>query len=132
MQALVFGLGAELFAVEATVAREVVAAPIISSLPTAPASVVGVFNLRGEIVPVFDTATLLGMATTGRPPFVLVVETELGPAGLSTTALGETAVLGDPVGEADAPGAVAAFEHGRRVVVLLDVAALLEPVRLAG
>lgn len=132
MHVVVFGLGDELFAVDAAVTREVVAAPVISSLPTAPATVVGLFNLRGEIVPAFDTAALLGLPSTGRSPFVLVVETEPGPAGLATTALGETAVLGDPVGEADAPGAVAAFAHGQRVVVLLDVPALLEPVRVAG
>lgn len=132
MHALVFGLGDELFAVDTAVAREVVAAPTISSLPTAPDSVIGLFNLRGEIVPVFDTAALLGLAGVGPPTFVVVIETELGPAGLATTALGETAVLGEAVGEADAPGAVAAYAHDRRVVVLLDVVALLAPARAAG
>jgi len=132
MHALVFGLGDELFAVDTAVTREVVAAPVISSLPTAPPSVLGLFNLRGEIVPVFDTAGLLGLPDPGPPTFVVVVETELGPAGLATTALGETAVLGESVADVDAPGTVGAFAHGRRVVVLLDVPALLEPARAAG
>ena len=40
------------------------------------------FNLRGEIVPLFDTAALLGLGTLIDAPFAVVVETAAGPAGL--------------------------------------------------
>lgn len=130
MQALVFGLGNDLFAVDAAVAREVVAAPTITPLPTAPATILGVFNLRGEILPVFDTARLLDLAPVDDPPFVAVVSTAHGNAALSTSALGETVELGEPIGESDAPGARGAFDVRRRVVVLLDVEDLLGRARV--
>jgi len=132
MQALVFGLGAEMYAVDTAVAREVVARPDITSLPTAPATVAGVFNMRGEIVPVFDTAMLLGLRTgVTDVAYVVVVETALGPAGLAATALGDAVTLGDPAGETDTPGTVGAFDVGRRVVVLLDLDILLAPSNIA-
>ena len=132
MHALVFSVGADLYAIATSSAREVVAAPAITSLPTAPPTIVGLFNLRGEIVPVFDTAGLLGLGQ-GPPDasYVVVVETPLGPAGLAASALGDAVPLGDPVGETDAPGTAGAFDVGRRVVVLLDLAVLLSPATIA-
>ena len=48
--------------------REVVAAPTLTRLVTAPSIVLGLFNLRGEIVALLDTAALLGSARSVRPP----------------------------------------------------------------
>ena len=85
----------------------------------------GVFNLRGEIVPVFDTARLLGLGPMASVEFAAIVETSLGPAALATTSMGETAELGDAAGTSDAPGTAGAFDAGSRLAVLLDVEALV-------
>jgi purine-binding chemotaxis protein CheW len=132
MHALVFGVGDEWYAIDTTAAREVVAHPDVSSLPTAPPNVAGVFNLRGEIVPVFDTAILLGLTSQATSTaYVVVVETPLGPAGLAASTMGDAVTLGEPVGETELPGTIGAFDVDRRVVVLLDVAVLLSPANLA-
>jgi purine-binding chemotaxis protein CheW len=131
VRVLLLHVGDELLAVPMAVAREVVVAPKLAMLPSAPASVAGVFNLRGEIVPVFDTAMLLGLGTTPAAAYVAVVETVLGPAGLSMTETGESAELGEPIGATETPGTVASYALDTRVVVLIDVETLLAPARIA-
>lgn len=133
MRALLLPVGSDTYAVELAAAREVVAAPDVQPLPTAPPSVVGVFNLRGEIVPAFDTAMLLGLGA-GDPgaPFVAIVETTLGPAGLTMSGIGESVELGDPVGVAETPGTIATYVQADRLIVLIDTEALLAPTRIDG
>lgn len=131
MRALLLPVGNDLYAVDMAVAREVVAAPEIQPLPTAPATVVGVFNLRGEIVPVFDTAMLLGLGRgDGGLPFACVVETPLGPAALVMTAIGTAVELDEPVGATETPGTIATYAVGDALVVLIDLDALLAPARI--
>jgi chemotaxis signal transduction protein len=129
MLALLVHVGDDLFGVPIADTREVVVGPRLAVLPTAPDTVAGVFNLRGEIVPVFDTARLLGLGTLSAVPYVAVVETALGPAGLAMTELGASVELGEPVASTETRGTVAAHAHGERVVVMIDVESLLAPVR---
>ena len=131
MRALLLSLGVDLFAVPLEVTREVLVAPKVAVLPTAAATVAGVFNLRGEVVPLFDTALLLGLGAIPSLDYVAVVETELGPAGLAMTAVGESLELDEPVGVTEKPGTVASYALGERVVVMLDLGTLLTPVRIA-
>jgi purine-binding chemotaxis protein CheW len=131
MRVLLLRVGEDVFAVPMAVAREVVVAPKIAVLPTATAAVAGVFNLRGEIVPVFDTSALLGLGTIPSVSYVAVVETGLGPAGLAMTEVGESVELGEPIGVTETPGTVASYALGARVVVTIDVETLLAPARIA-
>jgi purine-binding chemotaxis protein CheW len=136
VRALLVSLGADSYAIEMACAREVAVLPALTRLPDAPPSVLGVFNLRGEIVPVFDTARLLGVGTTSGASHVAIVETGLGPAGLSMTSMGESVELGEHLGPTETPGtggsyALAVSGGARRLTVLLDIDALLAPARLA-
>ena len=131
MQALLLPVGDDLYAVETSQVREVVAAPELTALPTAPRSVLGVFNLRGEIVPVFDLANLLGLGTTPAHSYVAVVDTGLGPAGLALTDVARTADMGEPVGGSDTPGTVATYAIDQQLAVLIDMATLLVPAHVA-
>ena len=63
IQALLLPVEGDLYALPMDWAREVVAAPPLTRLVTAPPIVLGLFNLRGQIVPLLDTAALLGMGT---------------------------------------------------------------------
>jgi chemotaxis signal transduction protein len=129
---LVAPVGVDGFALDIQAVREVLAAPLLTALPTAPDALVGVTNVRGEIVPVFDTAALLGLPPVGAGTHVVVVATLLGPAGLVATGLPERAELGDPAGPAESAAAVGRFHAGRRIVTLLDHDALLAPARTGG
>jgi chemotaxis signal transduction protein len=131
VEALLLPVGDELYAIETAAVREVVASPKLAALPTAPSTLLGVFNLRGEIVPVFDLAALLGLASTEGVPFVAVVDTSLGPAALALTRVAETAVLGEPIASTETVGTVATYSIGRQLAVLIDVATLLVPANVA-
>ena len=132
MQALLLPVGPEWYAVETSAVREVAAAPLVVPLPTAPTSVLGVFNLRGEIVPLFDTAALLGVGQFPEHPYVAVLETAMGPAGLSATAVPETAELTEHASAAELPGAAGVYAHDNRLVVLVEPEVLLAPARVGG
>jgi purine-binding chemotaxis protein CheW len=66
------------FAVEVRFSREVVVLDEYTRVPLAPAHLLGVANLRGNIVPLVDVRPLLGLApaTAGREARALVVERE--------------------------------------------------------
>lgn len=131
MRALLLRIGADAYAVRMEQAREVVADPVVTPLPTAPRSVLGVCNVRGEIVPVFDTATLLGFGAMTSWSAMAIVDTPLGIAGLVTSSTGEAIDLGDEVAPSDGPGTVGAFAMGDgEVAVLVDVEVLLSPARI--
>jgi purine-binding chemotaxis protein CheW len=130
VQGLLLPIGEDVYAIETASVREVVAKPDLHLLPTAPTSVLGVFNLRGEIVPVFDLAGLLGLGTTGDAVFVAVVDTSLGPAGLALTGYAETADLGEPIAASDTPGTLATYSIGQQLAVLVDITTLLVPARV--
>ena len=131
MRALRVRVGPDSYAVPMEIAREVLAAPTLSQLPTAPSSVLGICNVRGEIIPVFDTGVLLGLGTVGSFASVVIVETALGPAGLASSEMGDAVDLGEPVGSTDGPGTSGAFATGDGLAVLIDVDALLSPARIA-
>jgi purine-binding chemotaxis protein CheW len=134
MQALVLPLHADRYALELTAVREVVPQPEVTPLPGAPAPLVGVFNLRGEVVPVFDTAALLGLASAAPCDQVTVADTPFGPAGL----VSHGRPWRDALGAAAGPGTLAAAvgryavagEPGA-VATLLDVERLFAPALAA-
>jgi purine-binding chemotaxis protein CheW len=129
--AIVLPVGADLYAVPISWVREVVAVPMTTALATAPPLVLGLINLRGEIVPLLDTAVLLGLGTlAGAVAFAAVLGTQHGPAGLATTGLPQQAMLGTPTGPSELAGTAGTYQVGRSVAVLLDPAALLTPGRV--
>jgi chemotaxis signal transduction protein len=56
---LVFRVGAERFGVELQAIDEVIDAPAVQSIPDAPATVLGVATIRGELITVYDPRPLL-------------------------------------------------------------------------
>lgn len=61
-QLLIFRVASELFAVELVTAEEALDMPILHRLPEMPASMLGVFTLRGALVSVFEPDVTLGIA----------------------------------------------------------------------
>ncbi|MCW3044147.1 MAG: chemotaxis protein CheW [Actinobacteria bacterium] len=118
-------MGPDLYAVPMDGVRKVVRAPLLTRLPTAPALVLGLFNLRGEIVPLLDTPALMGLSRIPDWPFVAVVRSSLGLAGLAATAFPEPAALGEPVGPSESPATAGTYAVGGRLAVLLDIEELL-------
>jgi purine-binding chemotaxis protein CheW len=128
VRAVLVQVGTNWFALPIGSLREVVADPPVTPLPTAPPTVRGLVNVRGQIVPLLDTAALLGLGHMAAVPFAAVLDTPLGPAGLAAASMPEPAELTERVGSATTSGAVGAFAAGQRVAVLLDPVALLAQV----
>jgi purine-binding chemotaxis protein CheW len=97
-----------------------------------PAAVLGLFNLRGEIVPLFDSAALIGLGRLSAWPFAAVVQTLLGPAGLGASDLPESATLGGQIGPSESLGTAGIYAVGQRLAVLIEVETLLASATIAG
>ncbi|MGI5817230.1 MAG: chemotaxis protein CheW [Armatimonadota bacterium] len=59
---LTFGLGGEEYGLEILKVREIIGAMDITSVPRTPDFVMGVINLRGNVIPVIDLRLKFGMA----------------------------------------------------------------------
>ncbi|HEX8946005.1 MAG TPA: chemotaxis protein CheW [Gemmatimonadaceae bacterium] len=61
---LVFRIGAERFGIALETVDEVIDAPAVQSIPDAPATVLGVATIRGELITVYDPRPLLRVEGT--------------------------------------------------------------------
>ncbi len=131
MRALLLPVHGEWYGLPLESVREVVTDPELTRLPLAPPSLLGVFNLRGQVVPLVDTGALLGLAPLARRPYVAVAILGRALVGLAADGAPETTRLEEQVGVGKLPGTGALHASGERVVAVLDVAALVAPERLA-
>jgi purine-binding chemotaxis protein CheW len=134
-RACVVLLGNRRFAVEVTDAREVVPLDTTTPVPGAPAAVVGVMNLRGNVMPVVEARPLLGLpvrATTDRA--LVLADGERRAAVLIEAVLGLTTL--DSV-RPPAPETTGSFTVGELSAdtggqaTLLDARAVLAALRRA-
>ena len=123
--AVVVPIGQDHYAIAAEMVREVVADPRATRLPTAPPVFLGAFNLRGEVVPMFDSAMLLGIGRLARPSMAIVVNTKNGPAGLALSGLPRVIDLGEELAPSELRGTLGSYDADGDVAVLIDVEALL-------
>ncbi|HUB79977.1 MAG TPA: chemotaxis protein CheW [Bryobacteraceae bacterium] len=110
-QYMTFKLGNELFAIAVSHVREVLEVPQITRVPTAPAYMRGVVNVRGRATPVVDLRLKFGL-----PPVADTLNTRIIVMELAID--GETVVL----------GGVADSVHE---VIELEPAAIDPPPRIA-
>jgi purine-binding chemotaxis protein CheW len=65
LEVLEFRLARERYAIEAGFVREVLPLKDLTPLPCTPAFVLGIINVRGQILPVFDLKRLFGLPEDG-------------------------------------------------------------------
>jgi len=137
LELLIFVLSGEVWALETRAMREVARFTEFTAVPGASAVLIGVTNLRGEILPVFDLRKLTGKVTAGLTDLsrLLVLGEDRGELGLLADEVREVKVLGlDEL--FDPPEALAAVGRSllrgvtREAVLVLDGAALLRDPRL--
>lgn len=134
-RACVVRLGGRPFAVDVVDAREVVTLDTTTPVPGAPASVLGVMNLRGSVLPVVEIRPLLGLPARGPGDRAIVladgdrraavlIEAVIGLTTLdSVRATSDFTLSGVAVGEIE-------VDTGGRAT-LLDGPALLSALREA-
>lgn len=78
-QYLTFMLGGESFGIGIMAVKEIIEFGSVTDVPMMPASIRGVINLRGAVVPVMDLAARFGRppAVPGKRTCIVIVELEL-------------------------------------------------------
>lgn len=135
-QYCVFRSGRERYCLSVSEVEEVVEWPVVTQVPLAPQFLMGIFNLRGVIIPVLDIAYREGRRTD-RPPTHLVVAAWGGEAGRDVFRVGLAAdeMLGsyatsEPLLVEEAPSTAAhcrgLLRHDDWFALALDLARLTE------
>ncbi len=141
LQILTFYLGAEEYGLPLVQAREILGLVPTTTLPNAAKHVVGLINLRGEILPVFDLRLLFKLQSKSHhdeQDCILVAETQGEPFGLKVDGVHQVLTLSadriDPPSDALRERSMAISglaKVGNRLVILLDPTTLFSEDELA-
>jgi chemotaxis signal transduction protein len=125
MRVLVVAVNDGFFAVPMATVHQVLRHPRVTRVPLSPAGLLGVVNVRGEIVPFLDTGVLTGTGSLLEPPFAVLVSGESEMLALAAEGLPIAADLEEPVGPGTQPGELGVYSSGGRLVVLIDIEELV-------
>src|SRR5882762_710360 len=114
------------FAVPMATVRQVLRQPIVTRVPLSPTGLMGLLNVRGEIVALLDTGVLTATGALGEPPFAVLVSAEKAMVALAAEELPVAADFGDPVGPGTQSGELGVYSSGGRLVVLVDIEELVK------
>jgi chemotaxis signal transduction protein len=117
-------LGRERYAVSVDHVLEVAELGVLSAVPGAGAAVLGVRNLQGQVLPVFDLARVLAIAGDAAPPYVVVAQHEGRLAGLAVDQVTDVEVLASGTEETEAAHLSGAVLEDGHLVGIIDVGRL--------
>jgi chemotaxis signal transduction protein len=126
MRVLVLAVNAAYFAVPMATVLQVLRHPVVTRVPLSPSGLLGVVNVRGEIVPLLDTGVMTATGALSDPPFAVLVNGEKDVVALAAEELPTAADFEEPVGPGSRPGEQGVYSHGGRLVVLVDVEELIK------
>ena len=91
-QFLTFGLGDDVFAIDVTMAKEVLDFAEVTQVPQTPDYMLGVINLRGSVVPVIDMRLKFAMEDREktRDSCIIVVEVNVDGEAITVGALADS------------------------------------------
>jgi purine-binding chemotaxis protein CheW len=124
---LVVGVDDGRYAVPVSSVREVIRVGRLTPIPGAPPAVVGITNVRGEILPVLDAGALLGRSLGGKASIV-VVEADGIRAGLAVGELFDVVSLPLGLEPADTPALRGSALFEGELLGVVDVAPLLRMI----
>lgn len=130
-QFLTFTLGREEYGVEILQIQEIKGYSAVTPLPNAPASVKGVLNLRGTIVPIVDLRKKFTLPDVDCTPFtvIVVVQVRGKTMGFVVDAVRDVlTVSGDAIqptpdlqGQVDTTFLSGLAQAGDKLIILLDI-----------
>jgi purine-binding chemotaxis protein CheW len=118
---LILAVNAAFFAVPIETVHQVLRHPIVTNVPLPPAGLLGLVNVRGEIVPLLDAGVLTGTGSLRESPFAVLVSGAKDMVALAAEELPIAADFEEPVGPGSRPGELGVYSNGGRLVVLIDV-----------
>ncbi len=119
-------VGSEAYALPVENVREVAELGALTPVPRAPSEALGVRNLRGQVLPVFDLAALFGLERGGEAARLVVVEAGGRLAGLAIDEVTDVGTLPDPEAETESPLLTGAALVDGTLVGVVDVGGLLD------
>ena len=126
-------VGVEQYALPVDHVLEVAELGDLAAVPGAPSAVLGVRNLRGQVLPVFDLAAVLGLPRDGAPARLVVVEQGSLLAGLAIDEVHDVEELPDELQETSSDLLAGAVLTRDALVGVLDLerlfTALAPPAR---
>jgi chemotaxis signal transduction protein len=134
-QYCIFRAGRERFCLEVLDVEEVVEWPSVTPVPLSPRFLMGIFNLRGSIVPVIDIAFTEGRRADLTPKHCVVAQMRVGDNELLRLGIAADEVIGtyttaEPllVDEAprDVPHCCGMLRHDDRLALALNLRKLTE------
>jgi purine-binding chemotaxis protein CheW len=126
MRVLVVAVNGAFFAVPMATVHQVLRHPLVTRVPLSPTGLLGVVNVRGEIVPLLDTGVLTATGGLGEPPFAVLVSGDKDLIALAVEELPIAADFEEPVGPGAQPGELGVYSNGGRLVVLVDIEELVK------
>ncbi len=137
LQLVTFTLGAERYAIETRYLREVIHLVDVTPVPGAPDFVIGLANLRGEVLALFDLVRFFDIAKEQRPKGsqAIVLGIESAEFGVPVDAVHGTVELPvkgliEPTGAAAGPQRDCQRGVTEDALIVIDGAALLADRRL--
>jgi len=125
MRVLILRINADYYAVPMETVHQVLRHPQVTEVPLAPAGLLGVLNVRGEIVPFFDTGTLTGSGPLRNAPFAVLLSGDKDLMALATLELPTTAEFEEPVAPGAKPGELGVYSQGDRLITLVNIEELV-------
>lgn len=131
VELLLFRVGVELFALPLGAVEEAIESPEIASLPEMPAAMLGVFRLRGRLVPIYTPGTTLGVPLRAEAGAALMTRSGDRRLALAVDDVEdvmelELATLREPPVMDDADGILlGVVRRERELVSVLDAEALI-------
>jgi purine-binding chemotaxis protein CheW len=113
-------VGREAYALPVTHVLEVLDLDELTPLPGAGGHVLGLRNLRGQVLPVFDLGALLGAGEGTLPARVCVASRNGHVAGLAVDEVTDVSALPDEGEEVDSPLLARSLLFGDRLVGVID------------
>jgi purine-binding chemotaxis protein CheW len=119
-------VGAEEYALPVEHVLEVVEVGELAAVPGASPSVLGIRNLRGQVLPVFDLAALFRIQGGGVPGRVLVAEDGGRRVGLAVDGVTDVGELPEPGEETESAFLLGAALVDEALVGVIDFPRLLD------
>jgi purine-binding chemotaxis protein CheW len=114
-------VAAEAYAVPVEHVLQVAILGHVTVVPGAPPGMLGVWNLRGQILPVVDLALLLGIPRSAPPARLLVTQAGDRQAGFAIDDVSEVGELADPTEETESALLVGATLADGDLIGVIDV-----------
>ncbi len=132
---LIFNLREKTYAIPAETVKEIVQLPALTVIERFPEYIIGLLNLRGQIISVIDPLRLLGLETQACNPDyqVLIIECGQKALGILVSAIKDVTRLDkkcfNPLPYRSQEGIISGiYKHNENLIALLDIDLIMETV----